>query len=182
MPDSSVYRSPISRARLVSPATPAMLSLAASAPAIALMTDLASEVPHVVALDRPIDAALQDMIAFGVRLLLVVRESEVVGIVTSYDIMGERPLQVLQDPFRSDKPHRHADVHVEDIMTTIDDAHPLRYRWVREATAGEIAALFRARSDTHLLVVEDGRHPGEVVVRGIFSRSRLDRQLGSAPR
>ncbi|HXQ32205.1 MAG TPA: CBS domain-containing protein [Steroidobacteraceae bacterium] len=147
------------------------------------MTDLATEVPHVVAPERPIDDALRDMIAFGVRLLLVVRDSEVIGIITSYDIMGERPLQFLQDPFRGERTHRHADVRVEDVMTRIDDTRPLRHRWVSEATAGEVAALFRARSsDTHLLVVEEGRYPGEVVVRGIFSRTRLERQLGAPPR
>jgi CBS domain protein len=178
MPDSSVHRSPISRALLVSPITPATLSLEPSAPAIALMTDLATEVPHVVTPERPIDDALRDMIAFGVRLLLVVRDSEVIGLISSYDIMGERPVQFLQDPFRGERTHRHADVHVEDIMTTIEDARPLRYRWVSEATAGEVAALFRARSDTHLLVVQDGKRSGEVVVRGIFSKTRVERQLG----
>jgi CBS domain-containing protein len=182
MTEPSVYGSPISRARLVSPVIPAAPSLQPSAPALSLMTDLATEAPHVVAPERPIDDALHDMIAFGVRLLLVVRDREIVGVITSYDIMGERPIQFLQDPFRSGTPHRHADIQVGDIMTTIEDAQPLRYRWVSDATVGEVAALFRARPDTHLLVVEDGRSRGEVVVRGIFSRTRLERQLGTLAR
>jgi CBS-domain-containing membrane protein len=182
MAESSVFGSPISGARLVSPVTPAAPLLHPSAPAIALMTDLATEAPHVVPPERPIDDALRDMIAFGVRLLLVVRDTEVVGVVTSYDIMGERPIQFLEDPFRSEKPHRHADIRVGDIMTTLGDARPLRYRWVSDATVGEVVALFRARSDTHLLVVQDGAQPGEVIVRGIFSRTRLERQLGGLPR
>jgi CBS domain-containing protein len=148
---------------------------------MALMTDLAAEAPHVVTPERRIDDALGDMIAFGVRLLLVVRDGDVVGVVTSYDIMGERPIQFLHDPLRSGTPLRHADIQTGDIMTPIEDAHPLRYQWVSGATVREVVALFRARSDTHLLVVEDGTQPGEVIVRGIFSRTRLERQVVGLP-
>ncbi len=127
--------------------------------------------------DRSIDDALHDMIVFGVRLLLVARDDEVVGIVSSYDVMGERPIQFLHDPFKARIPHRHADVSVGDIMTSVADARPLRHRWVEQATVAEVGAIFRERPDMHLLVVEDGALPGEVVVRGIFSRTRLERQL-----
>jgi CBS domain-containing protein len=162
----------------VRPAGPATPTLRRTAPAIDVMTDLAIEAPHVVAPERQIDDALHDMIGFGVRLLLVVRDHEVVGVVTSYDIMGERPIQFLQDPFKSGTPHRHADVRVADVMTPIEDTRPLRLRWVRGATVGDIAALFRDTSDSHLLVAEDAETGPGVVIRGIFSRTRLDRQYG----
>jgi len=177
MAATNVYRSAIVRARLTTPVSAPAPVLQTTSPASMLMTDLASEAPHVVAPDRSIDEALRDMVAFGVRLLLVVRDDEVIGIVSSYDIMGERPIQFLQDPFKARVPHRHVDVRVEDIMTSVADARPLRYHWVQQATVGEVAAEFRERADMHLLVVEDGPRPGEVVVRGIFSRTRLERQL-----
>ena len=177
MPGSNTYRSPIVRARLATPVSSAAPTLKPTAPATSVMTDLAIETPHVVAPDRSIDEALREMVYFGVRLLLVAREQNVVGTISSYDIMGERPIQFLQDPFKAKVPHRHEDVRVEDVMTKIGDAAPLLYRWVAEASVGEIASLFRERSDMHLLVVEDGTADGEVVVRGIFSRTRLERQL-----
>jgi len=176
MSGSIVYRSPITRARLTTPVSVPAPTLPPNAPASALMTDLAAEAAHVIAPDRSIDEALRDMVSFGVRLLLVARDNDVVGIVSSYDIMGERPIQFLHDPFKATVPHRHADVRVEDVMTTVVEAQPLRYRWVAEATVAEIATLFRERGDMHLLVVEEGKTPGEVVVRGIFSRTRLERQ------
>ena len=37
------------------------------------------------------------MIRFGVRALLVVRDQRTMGLITSYDIQGERPLQFLQE-------------------------------------------------------------------------------------
>jgi CBS domain-containing protein len=177
MPASIVHRSTISRARLPTPVLGPPPRLLPSDPASAAMTDLAAEAPHIVAPDRSIDEALNDMIAFGVRLLLVARDGDVVGIISSYDILGERPIQFLQDPFRSGVPHRHTDVRVGDIMTTIAEAMPLRHQWVSRATVGEVVAVFRERPDMHLLVVEDGPAAGEILVRGIFSRTRLARQL-----
>ena len=116
------------------------------------------------------------MIGFGVRLLLVVHDDEVLGVITSYDITGERPIQFLQDPFRSGKPHRHADVTVADIMTPVAEIRPLRLGWVASATVADVATLFRTRPDSHLLVAED-EPEGGVVIRGIFSRTRIERQL-----
>jgi len=162
------------RARLRTPAAAPVLP--PTAPALEAMTDLATEAAHVVAPDRRIDEALHDMIAFGVRLLFVVDDHDVLGVITSYDITGERPIQFLQDPFRSGKPHRHVDVTVADIMTPVGEIRPLRLGWVAGATTADVAALFGSRPDTHLLVAED-EPGGGVVLRGIFSRTRLERQL-----
>ena len=168
------YPTPPAQARLVVHATVRLLP--PTAPALDAMTDLATEAPHVVAPERRIDDALHDMIAFGVRLLLVVQDQAVLGVVTSYDITGERPIQVVRDQLRGRKPHRHSDVTVADIMTPVDEIRPLRFGWVRRATVAAVAALFGSRPDTHLLVAED-ELDGEVVIRGIFSRTRLERQL-----
>ena len=174
MTDSTFYVATPARVRLRTPA--AAPELPRSAPALDAMTDLATEAAHVVSVERQIDDALRDMIAFGVRLLLVVDDHDVLGVVTSYDISGERPIQFLQDPFRSGKPHRHADITVADIMTPVGEIRPLRFGWVAGATAADVAALFQSRLDTHLLVAED-EPGGGVIIRGIFSRTRLERQL-----
>lgn len=176
MNETTFYLAPPARARLVMPAAPP--PLAPLAPALDVMTDLATEAAHVVAPERQVDDALRDMIAFGVRLLFVTQQQAVLGVVTSYDITGERPIQALQDPFRGGKTRTHAQVTVADVMTPLGEIRPLRFGWVAAATAGDVAALFRSRPDTHLLVAED-LPGGAVVIRGIFSRTRLDRQLGS---
>ena len=174
MIEPSFYASSPAKAHLVAPSTAS--TLLPESPALDVMTDLATETAHVVAPDRQIDDALHDMILFGVRLLLVVHDQAVIGIVTSYDITGERPIQFLQDLFRSTVPHRHADVRVADIMTPIADVRPLRMKWVARATVASVAALFRSTDETHLLVAED-EPDGSVLIRGIFSRTRLERQL-----
>ena len=53
------------------------------------------------------------MIRLGVRALLVYEESRVIGLSTSHDIQGERPIQVLQ----SSNHRLHHDIRVADVMT-----------------------------------------------------------------
>src|SRR5271163_3121053 len=85
-------------------------------PAIHAITDFTREHPVTVDEERQIDAALEDMIRVGVRALLVTRDQRIVGLVTSYDIQGERPLQFLQTSNYS----RHQDIRVGHIMTPWD--------------------------------------------------------------
>jgi CBS domain-containing protein len=65
--------------------------IALSDPAVRVVTDFMLEQPLTVAEDRPIDEALREMIVAGVRALVVVHGNVVTGLVTSYDIQGERP-------------------------------------------------------------------------------------------
>src|SRR5260370_22020516 len=87
-----------------------------SDPAIHAITDFTREHPVTVDEERQIDDALQDMIHLGVRAMLVVREQRVVGLITSYDIQDERPLQFLQTSTYT----RHQEIRVGHIMTPWD--------------------------------------------------------------
>ncbi len=85
-------------------------------PAILAITDFTREHPVTVDAERQIDDALNDMVRVGVRALLVFKEQRIVGLITSYDIQGERPIQFLQS---SNYAH-HRDIRVADIMTPWD--------------------------------------------------------------
>jgi len=153
--------------------------LTADSPAAALMTDFRHERASVVAATRHVDAALRDMILEGVRALVVVDDDEsVLGLITANDILGPRPVQFLQSPLCDGNPCRHQDVHVGDIMTRWADLQLLDFARLRASTCGDIATLFAATDASHLLVSEaDGDAPQ--IVRGLISRTRLIRQLGS---
>lgn len=150
-------------------------------PARELMTDFERTAPLTVAPDRHIDAALQDMVVGGVRSLLVVEEGELLGLVTAADLQGEKPIQFLQSPMCSSYPCKHSDVHVSDVMTplylltTLDDAT------LHRTTAGEVLALLQLESLTHALVMQS-TGSGETSVRGVFSRTRLERTLAEPQR
>jgi len=141
-------------------------------PAVLAITDFTHEAPITVDEDRQIDAALEDMVRFGVRALLVVRDRRIVGLITSYDIQGERPLQFLQN---SNYEH-HRDVRVGHIMTPWNDLLAIDWKDVQAARAGDLLDTLRRVGRSHLLVVERPS-ASRSVVRGLASRSRLERQV-----
>jgi hypothetical protein len=145
-------------------------------PAIYAITDFKRDYPMTVEADRQIDDALTDMIHLGVRALLVAKEQRLVGLVTSYDIQGERPIQFLQSSNYS----RHQDVRVMHVMTPWDELLALDWESIESARAGELLAVFHQTSLTHLLVVEVDRKTSHSVVRALASRARLLRQLAGA--
>lgn len=87
--------------------------LALTDPAMHVVTDFVWEQPLAVSEELSLDDALRKMIQAGVRALLVVRDGVVTGLITSYDIQGERPLQFLSGSgYR-----RHDEIQVGHIMT-----------------------------------------------------------------
>jgi CBS domain-containing protein len=144
-----------------------------SDPAIHAITDFTREHPVTVDEERQIDAALEDMIRLGVRALLVVREQRIVGLITSYDIQGERPLQFLQTSNYT----RHQDIRVGHIMTPWDKLLAVDWESIQAARAGDLLHVLDEAQMTHLLVIEGGKKHGVPVVRALVSRARLARQL-----
>ena len=144
-----------------------------SDPAIHAITDFTREHPATVDEERPIDGALEDMIRVGVRALLVVREQRIVGLITSYDIQGERPLQFLQTSTYT----RHQDIRVGHIMTPWHQLLAVEWTGIQSARAGELLQVLEDAGMTHLLVIESGKKNAPPVVRALVSRARLARQM-----
>jgi CBS domain-containing protein len=143
-------------------------------PAIYAITDFKRDYPMTVDAERQIDDALSDMIRLSVRALLVAKEQRLVGLITSYDIQGERPMQFLQSSNYS----RHQDIRVIHVMTPWDELMALDWEHVEGARAGDLLILFEQTNLTHLLVVEVDRKTSNSTVRALASRARLLRQLG----
>jgi CBS domain-containing protein len=142
-------------------------------PALHAMTDFTSKFAVTVAPDRQIDAALRDMMRLSVRAMLVVlRADSVVGLITSYDIEGSRPVRFAE---RSDVSRRE-EIRVGDIMTKWEDLPTLDWHTVQTARISDLLEIFDGIGVMHLLVVESDERGAEVV-RGLISRSRIERQL-----
>ena len=151
---------------------PALPAVRPEDPAVRVMTDFSHERPITVTEGRRIDDALEDMIRFGVRALLVVRGERVVGLITSYDIQGERPMQFLQgSTYR-----RHDELQVGHIMTPWEVVRSLDWESMRFARVREVVEVFDSTRVTHL-VVSEVLPDSSILVRGLISRTRLERQL-----
>jgi CBS domain-containing protein len=150
---------------------PARVKLNSSA--LDSMTDLRLVTTVTIKADVTIDSANERMKKRGVRLLLVVDESRhVEGVITAVDVLGERPMQVVQ----SRGVHRE-EVLVRDVMTPHAELHVLQMEDVRVAKVGHVVATLKAAGRQHAIVV-DRDEQGRQMVRGIFSASQIARQLG----
>src|ERR1700733_2283050 len=114
-------------------------------PAIHAVTDFTLVHPATVDEERQIDDALADMVRLGVRALLVVRDQRIVGLVTSYDIQGERPLQFLQSSTYS----HHRDIRVAHIMTPWQVLTAINWETLQTMRAGDLLQLLDHAGMTH---------------------------------
>ena len=109
----------------------------------------------------------------GVRSAFAVDEAQrlVVGLITAYDIMGEKPMRHMRasDVTRDQ-------VLVRDLMTRPGDWQVLQLRQLETGTVGAIARLFEDAQLTHIAVVETGEG-GEPRLRGLLSAARVRRVL-----
>jgi CBS domain-containing protein len=142
-------------------------------PALAVMTDFHGRASVTVSSTAGIDAALEHMKHTGVRSAFAVDEAQqlVVGLITAYDIMGEKPMRYIRtmDVTR-------AQLAVKDLMTGLADLRVLDIRQIEASTVADVARLFAESQLTHIAVVEPGRSGGQRL-RGMLSAARLRRVL-----
>jgi CBS domain-containing protein len=142
-------------------------------PAPMVMTDFSRVEPATIALHATMDSANHTMIRLGLRLLFVLgAEGHLAGLITATDILGEKPMRVVQE-----RGVRHDEIMVEDLMTPTDQLEALEYAEVAHAEVGHIVATLKAAGRQHTLVIEHNADGG-VLIRGIFSVSQISRQLG----
>ena len=140
-------------------------------PALFVMTDLRRVLAVTVAPQVSIQSAMAKMKHEGVHMLLVTNpDNEMLGLITSTDIQGEKPLKHLEQ-FGG----RHEDIEVQDIMTPHERLEVLLMCDVLKATVGDVVATLQRAGRQHALVV-DGTSESDSV-RGIFSCTQISRQL-----
>lgn len=161
--DTKVDRHTINRATDVSLDDPALL----------VMTDLHEITPFSIDPTASIEASNAKMIACGVRLLFVTDNTgKLLGIITSTDVLGEKPVQYLKEHGGS-----RDDIMVQDVMTAVDALEVLSYSDVQNAFVGDIIETMNLLGRQHTLVV-DKTEAGQSIVRGIISTSQISRQVG----
>ncbi|MES2208338.1 MAG: CBS domain-containing protein [Pseudomonadota bacterium] len=145
-----------------------------------VFTDFAAVRPATVRARTQIDVALEQMILLGIRLLFVVDQSgHLLGLVTSQDIMGEKPMLYLQTHDGQYNAITRAHIQVQDIMQLPSEWHAVDAKNIERAKLGDIVENFKKISGRHLLVVEqsEGLRAG-LRVKGLFSATQLEQALG----
>lgn len=143
-------------------------------PALSIMTDLRQTIPITVKPDVSIDIANEKMITYGVRLLLVTENSDTLsGLITSADILGEKPLRLTHE-----RQITHNELLVSDIMTPRKKLEAILLTDIETSKVGNIVSSMSLFGRHHALVIEKGQTGELDVIRGIISATQMTKQLG----
>jgi CBS domain-containing protein len=141
-------------------------------PALDVMTDFRRLTAFIATPGDTIQQAEERMIRRKVRLLFVMdSQDRVAGLITTTDIRGEKPMQVVQS-----RGIRRDEVLVADIMTPVERLEAVDYDDITHARVGHVLETLKARGRQHALVIEH-TDAGQMV-RGLLSLSQLCKQLG----
>jgi CBS domain-containing protein len=142
-------------------------------PALTVMTDFRERASVTVPDTALIDEALEHMRHTGVRCAFAIddRRSIVVGLITAYDITGEKPMQFMQSEAI---PRR--EVLVRDIMQEISECSVADIKQIERATVAAVSNMFARNQLTHVPVVETNE-TGEQRLRGLLSAAKVKRLL-----
>ena len=144
------------------------------APALSVMTDLKYGSMITVSPDDTIDTALQIMIHAGVRLLVVLDASaSLTGLISGRDILGEKPVTLMMKGMI-----RRDEIRVRDLMTPRSGLNPLSLHDVEHATVKDIIRMLHKAGRQHAVVIEKNEKGDTYYLRGIFSITRIGRQMG----
>jgi CBS domain-containing protein len=145
-------------------------------PARAVMTDLTEVRAATVHPGLSLAQAEQKMIHQGVRLLFAVTQMPCVdGIVTADALQGDKPLQLIQQ-----RHVRRDELCVADVMTPLSALDVVDLQALERATVANVVATLRQFGRPHLVVVEAATADSSARIRGVISRTQIERQLGFA--
>jgi len=147
-------------------------------PALCLFTDLFKTKAITIRASTQIDLALEHMIQTGVRLLFVEDDSDrLVGLITSYDIVGEKPMVYVQQHDGHLSAITRSHVVVENIMQPVKKWNVLDFSIVERASLADIVETFKKTGQKHLVVLERTLTAVTPIVRGLFSATQIEREL-----
>lgn len=142
--------------------------------ALEVMTDFKRISAVTIGPNETIDEANEKMKTRGVRLLLVVDVHEaILGLITTPDIQGEKPVQYLHD-----NGGKREDIRVRDIMVPQSRLQVLTIQAASSAKVGDVVETLRSLKRQHAVVVDHQGPGGKRTIRGLFSLNQIARQLG----
>ncbi len=157
---------------LVSPERDPSKRISEASPAISVMTDLKIIKPFQIDASASLSAINEKMIACGVRLLFVRNsQGKLAGLVTSNDILGEKPLL-----FATNNSCSRNDIEAKDMMTPISKLEAIAFADIEKATVADVVMALEDSRRHHLLVLQTNE--GRNCVRGIISITQVSHQLG----
>lgn len=141
-------------------------------PAYTVMIDFCQTPAFTLKADATIDEAQNEMEFHGTHFMLVVNaDHHIKGILTSEDLLGEKPIKVIQETRLS-----HDKILVHMLMTVLNDIPAFNIESIEASRIGNILHTLHTLESPFALVVRI-KEDGEKVLRGCFTTSQISKQL-----
>ncbi len=156
------------------PSTHYTMAITEESPAFKVMSDLKLTTPATTRENSTLKNANQQMINRGVRMLFVVNEAQQLqGIITSNDLLGEKPIQYM----RSFRCGAH-EITVKALMTPLGEIEVLDYSDIAQAKVGDIISTLK-ESGRHHALIGSYQNDGSLVICGTFSLSHISQLINT---
>jgi CBS-domain-containing membrane protein len=143
-------------------------------PALQVMTDLTLVKAATTHPSTSLGQAEQLMIYQGVRMLFVISDMPALeGLITTTDLSGDRAMRIV-----AERNLRHDELSVADVMTPLSMLDAIAFERMESAMVGNLIATLKRSGRNHLLVVQAATAQAPLRVRGVISRTQIERQLG----
>jgi len=149
-------------------------------PALYVFTDFKEKSPEVIPPDCLVDQAIEIMKGTKVKSLLIIDDDinpSVLGLVSSRDLQS-----MLTGVTARQQGVNPKDLTVVSVMRSAENLPTIDFKDLSNARVGHIVRLIRDLGVAHLLVIEQveisEENPTGQIIRGIFSATRISRQLG----
>lgn len=144
-------------------------------PALDVMTDLTEVRAATTSPSTTLRQAEQIMIHQGVRMLFVISDTPALqGLITSTDLHGDTQMRLVQQ-----RNVHYDELTVADVMTRLAELDAIDLEVMKHSSVSNVIATLRRHGRNHLLVVERAQPGYASRVRGVISRTQVERQLGA---
>jgi signal-transduction protein with cAMP-binding, CBS, and nucleotidyltransferase domain len=154
---------------IISPSgLPELVHLKDSAKSIFI--DFTKVMPVLVTPQTTIDAALYEMHAKQVQMLLIQEQGNVVGLISQEDLLSERPIQLMHE-----KNLTRAETTIDLLMKPRHEILVIDATHLQTAQVGHIINTIKQNATQYIFVIEevDDKH----LIKGLFSASQIGKQL-----
>ena len=142
-------------------------------PAASVMIDFTHTPAHIISPDKSMDDALNEMKATGTHVLLVTDSAgHLQGIVSSEDVLGEKPIKMLQE---KRIPRENVTVHM--LMVPTEPIIAFDIKTVEMARVGHIVKTLKENKRHYALVIDHCLASDKMLIRGLYTLSQIGKQL-----
>lgn len=150
-------------------------------PATDILINFETQRPAITHPKSLIDDAMVEMKAHGAHMMLVVDDFTVQGVISSEDILGEKPMQIIQE-----RRIKRSEIFVRAVMTPREKLVAISYHDLIHSKVGHILATLNLSKHHYLIVVDKKEGVENETVHGLIYLydilKRLDKNLATEMR